>query len=365
MTLSTQGGKQPKGISDTAMVFCGISICAALNVVLHIVGAVRRQHDSHGAGTRRPVGAILLLVGWMSLADTFWAVKFLWSYAIETVPGPTCTFLAVLGEFTSMTTVSFNFVIAVDVFLTERDPFRHKSAAMLSRYFLFVALVSVVTTAAFGAADCYGPATDGTCWVDTQKPHGTACESIFFAILLAYITFCVYVLLGFTWRHGCSRHRPHGRQRSPLGAALLTRMVIFTTAFVLLWVPETVFFINAKAGGPSNITEDLGKWQTLIIPLTGTINYVVWRKQLLALSNSPSALGSPRAHHAHRNRAWECSLFALCRRRDGGGPEAADGNGIASPGLELESTEYNPGAPGATGVSGDSEQLKSEDSHDP
>ena len=78
MTLSTQEGKQPKGFAYTGMVFCSISICAAFSVMLHIVHAVRAR-QTHGA--RRPVGAILLLVGWMSLADMFWAAKFLWSYS--------------------------------------------------------------------------------------------------------------------------------------------------------------------------------------------------------------------------------------------------------------------------------------------
>ena len=55
-------GEGDAQLRATAIVFCAISMVAAGTVVYHVFGAQRRG---------KKVGAILVLVSWMSLADVF------------------------------------------------------------------------------------------------------------------------------------------------------------------------------------------------------------------------------------------------------------------------------------------------------
>eukprot|EP00937_MAST-01D_sp_MAST-1D-sp2_P005460 g5460.t1 len=327
----------------TAICFSSLSIVAAAVVALQVFRARSR-------GAR--VGAILVLVGWMSLADILWASKFIASYLTPLKRGPTCTFLGALGNFTALVTTSINFVIAVDVFLQARDPFGHRSDRWLRRYLRFAGGVATSTTVAFLAAGALGPATDGTCWVDVQGTRaGLACEVVFWCILFSYILFCLFVLARFAAeRYRCAHGilgggsaratlMPPGggsggvgsgggsrRRASNSGSgggsgnrAILHRMAFFTFAFTLLWVPESILYLGSQISPGSPLVDVLGKLQTLTIPLTGTINWLVWRKPLRSLEAKQGQVARGRARAA-AGAALCCMLGRFC---EGGGAAAA------------------------------------------
>ena len=255
-----------------AVVFCAISIIAAGSVVRDVFGA--RYH-------RRKVGPILVLVGWMSLADVLWAARFLINDLRRIGSGPLCTLSGVIGQGMGAVLVSTNFVIGVDVLLSERFPFSHSSARCLPRYLAWVAFVAISTAAWVAAVGCYGPSPDGTCWIEVSSPD-PRCEVAFNAmnyITLVYVAFCTLVLLFFA----VNLHRPRWcfgarRAATTTGAgrrALVNRMAVFTGTFLATWVPFQIFFLGPQLGVGATANGVLQKYTLLTTSLTGLFNWLV------------------------------------------------------------------------------------------
>ena len=340
--LSTENER----LRATAIFFCGFSMIAASTVVWHILSARRRG---------KKVGAILVLVGWMSLADIFWAVRFMVNDVHTVERGPLCTFFGIVGQTMGAVLVSTNFVIGVDVFLCERFPFTHSSARCLPRYLAWVAFVAVSTATWVGAVDCYGPAPDGTCWIELSAPHGR-CTTVFETqnyITISYVVFCTLVMLQFIVKLLAPRVHCGGRDGSAtVGCAgagrqrLVNRMAVFTCTFLFIWMPFSVFLL-AKPLRISDAAKDgLLRLTSLTIPLTGVFNWLVWRLPLRALS------GGTRGRHGHGESCCRelvpaqrrLLLFcARCRRKSGGGRDddgAADAGAVQ---LQLVEEVENPG----------------------
>ena len=251
------------------------------------------------------------------------SLKFLLSRLISSPSGAECYALALLGQVTAMMTTSANFVIAVDVFLIFRDPFRHSSTRNLPHYLGFVVLITTTSAIAFAAAGAYGRSLDGTCWVDDGSKYGYRCEIAFYSIICIYVGFCFCVLILFALRHGegtgafakCGwsklrerfgggisflrsvsmggasmsmSRRPAARRGSTISepdrAALVNRMALFTAGFLIVWVPETVYFLYRHAHGSTAGIDNLGRVVAVTIPLTGFVNLVIWRHPLFALA---------------------------------------------------------------------------------
>jgi hypothetical protein len=261
---------------------------AAITVVWRVFGALWRK---------KKVGAILVLVGWASLADIFWAARFIASDA-HRVPdrGPVCTFIGVVGQVMGAVLVSTNFVIGVDVLLCERFPFTHSSARCLPRYQAWVVFVAVATASWVGAIDCYGPSPDGTCWIELDSPGGR-CTSAFRAqnyITVTYVVFCTLVMLFFAANNFppavryCRSRSSSGSSSGRSGAGqrrLVQRMATFTGTFLFIWMPFSVFFLARELGISTAAKDALQKFTSLTIPLTGFFNWLVWRQPLRALSH--------------------------------------------------------------------------------
>ena len=331
------------------------------------------------------VGPVLKLVGWLSLADFLLSLKFLLSRIITSPSSTGCYMLAVLGQVTAMVTTSANFVIAVDVFLIFRDPFRHSSTRNLPRYLGFIVVVATVSAIVFAVLGAYGRSLDGTCWVDDQSTYGYGCEIAFYSIVSTYVAFCFCVLILFALRHGNSAgsaavgtchcwsvrdwfggsqsylrsfslsgismsRRPTARRASTISepdrVALVNRMAMFTAGFLIIWMPETVYFLYRHGHRSTAAADGLGRVVAVTIPLTGFVNLVIWRNPLRALSRAKLKSGG-------------CSsCFGRCERSAAkalaGSPMPSSANDTASDRNRTASAaplrqelrlEENPGAP--------------------
>ena len=154
---------QGLALSTASVVVAWLSVLTAAFVVVEIERARRRKGS-------RPVGAILSLVQWMSVADVVWGLK----RAVHGRPAHgLCVALGFVGQSSALCSASLNACIALDVWLCWRKPFGHKqrcSARYMPRYKAFSLLMGLGTALAMLAAGVYARWNDGSCWVGPQHP---------------------------------------------------------------------------------------------------------------------------------------------------------------------------------------------------
>jgi hypothetical protein len=324
-----------------------VSMILASIVIKTVFSSMWRGRSSNSAG----VGPILKMVGWMSVFDVLYTGKFLLSFASTRVfidtPG-WCRLMAFVGQSCAAGTTTLNFCIALDVLLIQRSPFHHKSHMWVPRYIAITLSVALLTALAMLPMDAYGIAFDGTCWINVEH-----LQLIFWVPLLGYMTFCGAVLLLF-WvnrrRENAAGGGRGGRGANSMAAAvdprIVTRMAVFTLAFMLTWTPETILFILTRAGVPA--PRALNVINALFMSALGSVNFFVWRKQLASLSAGGRGVGASR-HGGHALLPKWVALPCWCVR--GANTSAAsdsDDSEMAHVHLRGDSNSaggQNPGAP--------------------
>eukprot|EP00937_MAST-01D_sp_MAST-1D-sp2_P002776 g2776.t1 len=217
-------------------------------------GRTRSRSNSGNAKTL----ALLQLCLVMFVTDGLYCLKFGASLTANvrarSLPGgpqPTpaglCTLAGFVGQACGLATVLFNLAIALDLYRTVRAPFTHKTQAHVRGYAVAVLLAALAAGVAPLPADAYGDSGDGTCWI---KPDYERLQYTFFVPLFITEALCVAVLLLFLrrsceerWQRAGGQERRHFASSSLKGSqndALTRRMAIFTSFFILSWLPQCV-----------------------------------------------------------------------------------------------------------------------------
>ena len=352
-----------------SVVVAAVSMVCASIVVKTVFSSMWQRRPSNCPG----VGPILKMVGWMSIFDLLYTGKFLLSFASTHVFINTdgwCRLMAFVGQSCASGTTTLNFCIAFDVLRIQRCPFRHKSHVWAPRYIAFCLSVALVSALAMLPADAYGITFDGTCWIIKEN-----LQLIFWVPLLGYMAFCSFVLVLF-WlnrRRGDAALGGGGGRKTSMTAAvdprIVSRMAVFTLAFVLTWMPETILFVMLHMGVPA--PPALYVINALFMSALGSVNFFVWRKQLKSLSAS----GGRGDSQGGRALLPQWAVLSCCWCARGAKPSAAgksDGSEMmhvrlrgSSQGAGNDSNSaaagQNPGAPEtAATVGGSSDDSGSE-----
>ena len=260
------------------IVFACISIvccCFILVLLRRLVCSARARADTRKAKNF----AVLKLVGIMCIFDILYALKFATSLAVDGIASnpALCSAEAFVGQTAGLASVLFNGVIALDLFMTVRNPFSHRTERYLQHYIGFVIVTALIMGILPLAMDAYHDSGDGTCWIDSATRGHVLLQLTFFVPLLGMEVLSIgvvgYVTWQAKWLH-CGARAGVPRNKMSL---VVKRMMCFTAAFILVWLPQCVLRIGTwfSALGVKSI-EPLVDIGLLTNGAIGIVDALVW-----------------------------------------------------------------------------------------
>jgi len=220
-------------------------------------------------GKSHPIG--LKLVVSMAVADFLFALKFIVSAArfldgyfdIVTTGTGLCYWSGIMGQFFGLGTISWNFMISVNLFLALRNPNRHKTMS-LKHYFIgchiYVWGLSALTCIIGVSTYNFTFTSDGTCWLQ----HSFVFE--FYAPLYLYFSFSLFVI-GYAF---------YQLSKAPRKISV-KRITALTAAFIAVWLWGVIFRIIEYVHGENyNFPTWLTFTQAFFLGIGGFVNFCVW-----------------------------------------------------------------------------------------
>lgn len=250
---------------------------------------------------RQSPGPILRLVACKALFDFLSVMKWLLSFLF--IPGAfrpkhskkaykarMCMAMGWLGQFSALGSTSFNFCIAVDVFLLARSfqltinnsgrsnksrqgQVVHNSSLWLPYYVAYSIGLALVTS--FILLPYYGPSGDGTCWLGYRNyMEGKGYWFLLYGFIMLYACFSIFVLwycvaLACNFRDNSDGIQANTQQARKLGR----RVLLFTVASILAWISSLSIrwleFLGRRIPETLSVIDDyalmcLGFWDLII-----------------------------------------------------------------------------------------------------
>jgi len=225
-------------------------------------------------GKAHPLG--LKLVVSMAVADFLFALKFVVSAARElngyddivTTGAPLCYWSGIMGQFFGLGTVSWNFMISVNLFLALRNPHRSKTMSS-TKYFvgchIYVWGLSALTCIIGIATGNIAYTKDGTCWLQNSYVFE------FYVPLYIYFLFSIFVIV----------YAFYQLSKAPRKISV-KRITALTAAFIAVWLWGVIFrIIEYIHNADSNSSDYLFPvWltftQAFFLGIGGFVNFCVW-----------------------------------------------------------------------------------------
>ena len=256
-----------------------LSICASGFIAIQC----GRQYTAKGSET----STVVRFLGLKGLSDCIFAlnqlafVSFLYSTnGKDALPPAACVFSGFITQFFVVAEQSFNFCIALDVFMLLMNPWTYDTKLWRNRMLAGVLFLCCTTFGILGA-NKLGDSGDNDCWI--KNPMG-GYSWFQYGPGFFYWAFCIIATLFLTYKVGkvnSIKTQSSGGDdqffRSDLAWRMLKKMVLFTSLYIISWTPILYRHIVELGGTPPDqVNANLQYTATFFAFSLGTWDLVVW-----------------------------------------------------------------------------------------
>jgi len=222
----------------------------------------------------------LKLICSMAATDFMFALKFFFSSimtlggsdAITTNGEPACYVSAWLGQFFGLGTISWNFLLSVNLFLMVQYPFKYakwsKSKKIFAGYHAYVWTFSLLTCVLAQATGHIGFTQDGTCWLTDSF--------IFWFYIPLYLYVCTAIFVVIFAANKLQVDLNETAETRSAGRKMTSQMVVFTMGFLASWFWGIVFRLQEYTSEDFAPSIYLTFTSSFFLGFQGFFNLIIW-----------------------------------------------------------------------------------------